>query len=407
MAPAEPPPAVVRATRSVYGVFALAGAAIASLLSRVPQVRDLLGLRPGALGVVLLMTAIGALLALPTSGLVVDRVGPARTVAGMAVLATGGVAVAAVGSEVGPVVVGIGMFAFGFGNAQWDVAMNVEAAAVEQHLGRSVMSRFHAAFSLGTVAGALGGVVMNALGIAPVVHLPVVAVLVLVGVEVSVRGFLPVDASGPPAEHGPGPLRGWAEPRTVLIGVFVLCMAFAEGTANDWLGIAAIDGYGASDATGSVAFVLFVASMTVGRWFGPGTLDRCGRVPVLRGGALLALVGVLAVVLGPTTGVALVGVVLWGLGTALGFPTGMSAAADDPARAAGRVSTVATIGYVAFLAGPSLIGTIGDHTGVRRALAVTAVLLGVGAAIASSTRPLDAPTDDARRSPVPPPAASP
>jgi cyanate permease len=83
-------------------------------------------------------------------------------------------------------------------------------------------------------------------------------------------------------------------------------------------------------------------------------------------------------------------VVLWGLGAALGFPTGISAAADDPGRAAGRVSTVATIGYIAFLAGPSLIGFIGDRTGVLRALTLTAALTAVAAAVASSTRPLPA-----------------
>ena len=96
----------------------------------------------------------------------------------------------------------------------------------------------------------------------------------------------------------------------------------------------------------------------------------------------------LVVVYGPAFGTALAGMVLWGLGTALGFPTGMSAAADDPQHAAGRVSVVATIGYVAFLAGPSLIGVIGDHTGVLRALTLTAVILGIGFLVAGSTKPL-------------------
>ena len=153
--------------------------------------------------------------------------------------------------------------------------------------------------------------------------------------------------------------------RTVLIGLFVLCMTFAEGTGNDWLGVAAIDGYGASAALGSLAYVLFVASMTAGRWFGPARrLDPFGRVLVLRAGALFAMAGVLVVVVGPSLATALIGIILWGLGAALGFPTGMSAAADEPRYAAGRVSTVATLGYVAFLAGPSLIGLIGNETGV-------------------------------------------
>jgi cyanate permease len=118
-------------------------------------------------------------------------------------------------------------------------------------------------------------------------------------------------------------------------------------------------------------------------------------VPVLRVSAACAFVGVVIVVFGPSFGTAIVGIVLWGLGTALGFPTGMSAAADDPKYAAGRVSVVATVGYVAFLAGPSLIGFIGDHTGVLRALTLTAAVLGIGFMVAGATRPLVTTTEPA------------
>jgi predicted MFS family arabinose efflux permease len=377
-----------RAVRSVYLVFASGGVVIASLLSRVPQIRDALHLSPARLGLLLLTSAMGALVSLPFAGAVVHRSGAAPTVTVGVLISAAGLAIVAIGTEVGAPMVAVGLFLFGFGNGQWDVAQNVEGAAVEQRLDRSIMSRFHAAFSIGTVAGALGGAAMNALNVPPLAHLLAIAVLVAIVTQVGVRGFLPVipdDHDAParvPAWHA------WTEARTLLIGVFVLCMAFAEGTGNDWLGVAAIDGYGASAALGSLAYVVFVAAMTAGRWFGPRYLDRHGRVVVMRCGALGSMVGVLIVVFGPALGTALVGIVLWGLGAALGFPTGMSAAADDPARAAGRVSAVATIGYAAFLAGPALIGLIGDQTGVLRALTVTAAALAVGAAVAGSTQPL-------------------
>ena len=183
------------------------------------------------------------------------------------------------------------------------------------------------------------------------------------------------------------PLHAWTEPRTLLIGAFVLTMAFSEGTAHDWLGVATIDGYGANAVTGSLALGVFFAAMTIGRWFGPQALNRYGRVPVLRTSAAVALVGLLVVVFGPLLLTALVGMVLWGLGTALGFPVGMSAAADDPRVAPGRVSVVATIGYVAFLAGPPAVGLLGDRTGVLRALTVTAGMLAIGLLLASATDP--------------------
>jgi fucose permease len=394
---------IERARRSVYTVFILAGVAIASLLSRVPQIRDLLDLKPGALGALLLMTAIGSLLSLPASGLVVHRLGAARTVSIMSVVSMTGLAIVAIGTEVDVVMVGAGLFVFGFGAGQWDVAMNVEGSAVEQQLERSIMSRFHAAFSIGTVAGALVGAGMNTFDVRPMFHLAVVAVLVAVTAQVAVRGFLPAGLDDHDDRHGErSPLKAWTERRTVLIGLFVLCMTFAEGTGNDWLGVAATDGYGASDALGSLAYVLFVASMTTGRWFGPRVLDRFGRVLVLRAGALCAMAGVIVVVFGPSLATAMIGIVLWGLGAALGFPTGMSAAADQPLYAAGRVSAVATIGYVAFLAGPSLIGVIGNDAGVLRALTVTAGVLAVGFSVAGSTRPLEVePAIDVPSSPTP------
>jgi len=391
-----------RAMRAVYASFLLNGAGAASMLSRVPQIRDALHLRPGPLGLLLLMAAIGSLVSLPLAGSVVYRFGSARTVVVMSATCAIGLAIVAIGTRVGTPMVAIGLFVVGFGAGQWDVAQNVEGAVVEQAIGRSIMARFHAAFSIGTVVGALGGAAMNALHVDPIWHLLTAATLMGAGARWQAAGFLPAgtaDEDRHAERHDPW--QAWTERRTLLIGLFVLCMAFSEGTGNDWLGVAAIDGYGASAALGSFAYVAFVVAMTTGRWFGPRVLDRYGRVTVLRASALCALIGVVTVVYGPALTTAIVGVLLWGLGTALGFPTGISAAADDPARSAGRVSTVATVGYAAFLAGPSLIGTLGNHTGVLRALTITAAVLAVGAVLASATRPLE-PAIPADAATVPP-----
>jgi MFS family permease len=123
--------------------------------------------------------------------------------------------------------------------------------------------------------------------------------------------------------------------------------------------------------------------MTAGRWFGPHLLDRYGRVPVVRVLAVVGLVGLALFVFSPAGALAFVGALLWGLGASLGFPVGMSAGAEDPARAAARVSVVSSIGYCAFLAGPPLIGFLGHHVTVLRALIVVAALFGLAALIAS------------------------
>jgi len=381
-------PALRRATLAVYAVFILAGFAFASWASRIPQVRDALELSPQALGLVLLAIATGSVLSMPLAGVVVGRLGTARTIAVMTLVAAVGLATAAIGIRIGVAPVVVGLFLVGIGVGTWDVAMNVEGTAVELGLGRAIMPRFHAGFSVGTVAGALIGSAMVALGVSATVHVLAVAVIVAIVGPASVRSFLaPAQASG---EHGEArsPLRAWTEPRTLLIGLFVFAAAFTEGTGNDWLGVAMIDGYGAAPALGSLTLAVFLTAMTLGRWFGPGLLDRRGRVPTVRILGVTALAGLALVVYGQSVLIAMAGAALWGLGTALGFPVGMSAAGDDPRYAAGRVSVVATVGYVAFLAGPPLIGFLAEDVGTLRALTVTGGVVALGLLISGVLRPL-------------------
>jgi predicted MFS family arabinose efflux permease len=423
---------VIAARTGVAFVFGLNGLALASWFARVPAVRDGLGLTAGELGLLLLAVSAGSLLALPTAGAVAHRFGAARAVAGAAMLVAGGLAVVGTTVEAWASVagVGVGLFALGYGSGVCEVAMNVEAAAVERRLGRTVMPRFHAAWSLGTVAGAALGAGVARIGLPVAVHLVLVAAVVLAGTLVAVRAFLPAtpdaaarpdpvrapapadavgpadaagiaatvgaasrsgpavpgEAAGRPARRGSGVLAAWREPRTLLIGLLVLVMAFTEGTANDWLAVAFVDGYSVGEAGGAAVFGVFVAAMTFGRTFGTIALDRWGRGPVLTVSMLLAAAGAAVAVLAGALPVALAGVAVWGLGTALGFPVGMSAAADEEEHAPARVSVVAVIGYTAFLAGPPAVGLLGDRVGTLSALLVVPLLVLPAIALVPVTR---------------------
>jgi len=424
--PNTPPPGWSRAqvrsaTRAVYTAFIGNGFLFASWAARIPQVRDGLRVSPGALGLILLSIAVGSTIATPLSGLVITWLGDSRTVAVMSLTAAAGMATVAVGYTYGIPPVVAGLFLFGFSSGTWDVAMNVQGAAVEQALGRAIMSRFHAGWSIGTVAGAGAGAAMVALGVPVTAHLLVAALLVAATVPIAARRFLPharapahdgtvpadtvhagtVHAGTVPAGtvHADtvhrdrpaarrSPLRAWTEPRTLVIGVFVLCMAFTEGTSNDWLSLAVIGGYHTAAALGTLTFAVFLAAMTTGRWFGPAFIDRYGRVRMLRVCAATALGGLLLIEAGRVLPAALAGAALLGLGTSLGFPVGISAAADDPRYAPGRVSTAASIGYLAFLAGPPSIGFLADHVGVLRGLSVAGALLIVAFILCPVTAPI-------------------
>jgi MFS family permease len=225
------------------------------------------------------------------------------------------------------------------------------------------------------------------------VQVIVVAAVTPLVVWFATRRFLTWQQPTPTAEQkaGSGALAAWREPRTLLIGLLVLGFAFTEGSANDWIAVAFVDGYRTSETMGAVAFGFFVAAMTVGRMVGGPALERFGRVPVLRATAGLALAGLLLVLLGGSTVVALIGALLWGVGASLGFPVGMSAAADDPERAAVRVSVVSSIGYTAFLAGPPLIGLLAGHSGILMALFVVVGALVLALLASGATRPQVAP----------------
>lgn len=384
-------PTLLRARTAVVVAFVMAGVGLAAVLARVPAVRTDLDLSTGELGLLLLCVSVSSVASLPAAGPVVARYGPARTVLAGAVSVATGQALLAAGLATGAVALaGLGLAFIGLGTGVWDVAMNVEGADVEQRLGRSLMPRLHAAFSIGTVAGAGLGAATAALAIPLAAQMAAVAVATPLIVGAATRHFLgriPVadDAVATPRF---GVLDAWREPRTLIVGLMVLGFAFTEGSANDWIAVALVDGYRAPEVVGALAFACFVAAMTVGRFFGGTLLDRFGRVVVLRTTAAVALVGLLMVLFGGSVPVALAGALLWGVGASLGFPVGMSAAADDPARAAARVSAVSSIGYTAFLAGPPLIGPLGQHVGILTSLLVVVAAIVLGGLASGAAKPL-------------------
>ncbi|MHB1172966.1 MAG: MFS transporter [Lacisediminihabitans sp.] len=392
---------VVAWRNAVFVIFGVCGIGIASWVARVPAVRDSLHADTLHMGLLIFGLAAGSILGLLASSRTVARFGARTTILWSLTVGATAFAVAGFGATVGPsfavIFAGLGVFGAAFGMC--DVAMNVSGAANERVLGRAIMPLFHAFFSFGTMIGAGLGALAEALHVPIVIHTAFIAILIAAGAVVSTRFLQSERIMGNGAEGGAdrianddysrsrrGRLSIRRDPRTLLIGLIVLGTAFAEGSANDWLALAMVDGHGVNNATGAIVFGVFVTAMTVGRVAGVIVLNRFGRVPVLRASALLATVGLLVVILVPNAWIAVAGVIAWGLGSALGFPVGMSAAADDPKTAAARVSAVATIGYFAFLVGPPAIGFLGVHFGLLNALLAVLVLVAVAGLVSGSAR---------------------
>jgi len=390
---------VVRWRNALFVVFGLSGLAVATWLGRVPAVRDVLGATTLEMGLLVTGLSVGSIVGITFSSHLIAALGARRTVLASLGTVAVGLTIAGLSTDLGVGFVGIvlGLAVFGLGNGLCDVGMNVSGAAAERVLGKTVMPLFHAAFSLGTMVGALLSAGAEALDVPVSVHVIVLAVAIAATALVVTRwmqsedlGHAPVEGDAAGASGSSGGWRSrlavWRTPGTVLIGLIVLGMATAEGSANDWLALAMVDGHGLENAAGTVVFFVFVTAMTITRVAGSPLLDRFGRVPMLRFSAVSAALGLLLVIVAPEPWLAIVGVVFWGAGSALGFPVGLSAAADDSRNAAARVSAVATIGYVAFLAMPPVIGFLGEHVGLLNGLWVVLVLIAVAGLASGAAR---------------------
>ncbi|MDF2573866.1 MAG: transporter [Agromyces sp.] len=384
---------------AIFAVFFVSGFGLASWMARIPTIRDHTELTTQGVGFVILSGSIASIVGLVVAPWLLGRLGPRVAMAGVMIIVSVGMVLVGLGGSTTPSVllVVVGLALFGFGNGAVDVMMNVEGAEAEREIGRTLMPLMHAFFSFGTVAGAGLAAAASALGIPLSWHLAGMALLVAIAVVVAVR-FVPAQ----PVPHDEAPeaprlplaqrlresLAVWADLRLMLIGVIMLGMAFAEGSANDWLALAVVDGHGFDATAGAAMFTVFTIAMTTARVLGGPVIDRFGRVPTLRVLAATGVAGLSLFIYGTETWMIIVGTVLWGVGASLGFPVGMSAAADVPERrlSAARVSAVAIIGYCAFLVGPPFLGFLGQQFGILNALLVILVLMVVAGLAAPAAR---------------------
>ena len=392
---------------AVFTVFFLSGLSLASWVARIPAIRDDTALNTQGVGLVILSGSIASVLGLVAAPWIEARFGTRSGMIGVLVTVSVGLVLVGLGGSVIPSIplVVIGLALFGFGNGAVDVMMNVEGAEAEREIGRTLMPLMHAFFSFGTVAGAALAAVASALAVSVAVHLGVVAVLIAIGVIVAVR-FVPLREELGDDMHADTPrvpwtqrlresLAVWGDVRLLLIGVVMLGMSFAEGSANDWLALAVVDGHGYDATIGAAVFTVFTVAMTAARVLGGPVIDRFGRVPTLRILAATGVVGLALFIYATEPWMLIVGTVLWGVGCSLGFPVGISAAADVPDRrtAAARVSAVAIIGYCAFLAGPPFLGFLGQQFGILNALLVLLFLMVMAGLAAPAAREQSGPRE--------------
>jgi predicted MFS family arabinose efflux permease len=355
------------------GVFFVNGMGIGTLFAHLPYLRAELAISKGVLGTCLLAMTLGAVIAMPLVGHVLDR-RPSRSVVRAAAIAFP-IALAFPLLARTPVVLAALLFVFGLANGTFDVAQNAHGAALERAAGRPIMSSLHAGWSLGGVAGS-GGAALGALaGIDPRAYVAGAAVVLLVlGLAFAQRiGHAQVVTEG----------GGFARPSrgVLLLGVLCILVMATEGAMNDWGPLYLREDLGTGADVAAAGYAVFSAGMAGGRIFGDRVVGRLGLELVLRGGMALAGIALGGLLLAASTPVALVGMALVGLGVSNGVPL-LFSAAGRTANPGPAIAAVSTMGYVAFLGAPPTLGFLADAIGLPGALAfvclaaATVVLLG-------------------------------
>lgn len=363
---------------ALFTFFFIPGLLMASWATRTPAIRDILSVSTAEMGAVLFGLSVGSMSGVLSSAWLVKRFGTRNVIrASMSVSVLGMMVLSLALWFASPLLFAVGLALFGSSLGAAEVAINIEGAVVEQKMNKTVLPMMHGFYSLGTLVGAGIGMTLTAWGVTATLHVLLAALVAIVPILIAITAI--PDGTGRndagEAQHKRKGRPFYRDTQLLLIGVVVLAMAFAEGSANDWLPLLMVDGHGFTPTSGSLIYTGFTLGMTVGRFTGGWFIDRYSRVTVVRASAIMGGLGIALIIFVDSTWVAGVSVLLWGLGASLGFPLTISAASDTGPDAATRVSVVATTGYLAFLVGPPLLGFLGEHYGLRSAMMVVLALM--------------------------------
>ena len=399
-----PAPGLARWRLAVTAAFGIGGITISAWGPRLPAIKADLGVGTATIGLLLAGGTVGAILGLLISTPVLHRLGSRRAVGGAILLIAAAMAVMGLALVLGSVpLIAVAFVIIGAGIGTLDVLINVEGAAVEQAAGRTLTPMMHAAWSIGAAIGSGVGAACAALGVSPAAQLIGEAVVIAAAALGTAAG-IPHGRRAPAAQPARDRaaklrqwLRGWLDWRLLLIGLVMLGVELGEGSANSWLTLAVRSNHGQTAAVAALFFTTFAAAEGLTRIFAGPVVDRLGRVATIRLTTALGLIGIAAFILGDSWWIVLLGVVLWAVGVSMGFPLGMSAAAESGPDPVAQLSVVASIGYFANLAGPPVIGALAQSAGLLNSLWLIAALFVAAFAAAGSLGP---------RAPVPEPVPS-
>ncbi len=371
--------------RLIMAVFFVQAAALTNWFPRIPDVQQRIGLTPGELSICLLGMSLGTFVMTIFNGPLIARYS-ARTMMAIGMCAFYAALLLPGLAWSGPSLFVL-LLIMGVSYVIVDVAMNVEAARIQDAVGRRILSTCHGFWSVGAVLGSVMGAQFAEAGVPTWLHLLITGAVALPFGLSAVRA-LPVLAREQAPATGRRPRI--ALPTLALAGVciYVFGAVLAELSARNWGAAFLRDALGTSAAATGWGLGAFSLTMALGRLAGDRLADRLGPVALGRFCAFIGVAGMAALVLANGLPMALVGFAAIGFGVSVGFPLAVTAAAAHPGRpAAINVASVALIAYSGSLVGPPLVGFIADGAGLRIGLAALLPLMVLSALFAGSLGP--------------------
>ncbi|MDB5473126.1 MAG: transporter [Devosia sp.] len=347
----------------VFGAFFVYSFTMGSLYPRLPAIQDAMGVGEGGLGLALVGAALGTLISLTFAGKLIEAIGYRRTLLAALPLLALFYAIAAWAHS--PLALFLLLLPVGLAIGCIELIINLEADRVEHAIGRRIMNRAHAFWSLGFFAAGITGSFIAQTGMSPQLHLALMIPIITLATLVVLGQFQPArHRSGGNTDAGPR----FARPTLAILVLVVVCLPamILEGAGIDWSAIYMRDIFGAAPFWAGFAVALGAGTQAVTRFFADGFVERWSPVLVARALLVVCGAGALLVFFAPTALAAYCGLALIGIGTSALFPLAMSAAAQRVDRpAAVNVAALAQISFVSFLLGPPLLGFVAEHFGIR------------------------------------------
>lgn len=364
-----------------FGVNGFLGA---NWIARIPAVVQKLDIGLDALGTLLLLFAIGAIITFPVSGRFTGTHGsaPVTTLFGLLFCIT----VPMLAFSPNAWWLALALLLYGVGNGGVDIAMNAQGVEIEHATNRRIMGSLHGFYSLGGLAGAATGAFAAWQRIGLEVHFTLLSIVGFLLMAWAATGLIP----DTPREDTAPDSGGFVFPPRILwpLGIIGFCSAVGEGAMADWSALYLNDHLGSSESIAAIGFFVFSLTMLTGRFLGDAIVAKLGAVLVIRACSIIAFAGLLFGIAIDEIWSIMIGFGAVGLGLSVIIPLVYGAAGNTPGIPRGRgVASVATIGYTGFLAGPAVLGWIAEASSLRIAMLIVVILCGTVILMASQADP--------------------